>query len=277
MTIENDGGNTEPVDVSEVQDTDAPEVTNEGEQSSDGGEEPPKKPTFQERFNEVYAKQKQFERDAESARQELEYWRTRAMQPAQPPAAPQAEEQPPQAPDPTQYQDGAYDPGFLNAHAAYTAELSAYQTRKVIAENNAQTRQQVEAQTVQQTFQQKASDAGEEGLAALQLQRDAQQGVVPLPQDVGVVLTQADNGVEIAAYLNQNRGEIYAMNSMPPPMRAMKLFEIGQQLREQATKTPDAPKPFPTADGPTGNQGTKTGGWKTQAEYRAFRQKFKKG
>jgi hypothetical protein len=268
MTIEETGDTPEHEAAPEIQEEATDQVGAE-EASEEEGEAKPK-PTFKDRFNEVYGQKKAAEREAEELRQRIQYYESQ-QQAAQQDPAPQAEEQPPQPPNPDQYQDGTYDPAYMADQARYSADLSAYKVRQVMRENEQRTRQEQQANTVLQTFQQKASELGEEGQAALRLQRDALSGAVPVPPEVGNVLTHAENGVQLAAYLDQNRGELYRIANLPGHMRSYELAKIEQSMT--ATPEPTAPtaKPFPTADG-KGPSGAKTSGWRSQAEYRAFRE-----
>lgn len=246
----------------EIESEDAETETDE---SQEGSEEKPRKQTFKERFNEVYAKQKEAEREAQ-------FWRMRAeqnMQPQQQPT-PKVEEQEPLPPDPNKFQDGVYDPQYAQANARYTAELAAYRSKKEVMGVQEQARQEAQQQATQAAFREKASALGEEGQKALQLQRDAQQGMATVTDDVGRVLTQAENGIQIAAYLNDNRHELMQLNQMDPVMRVYELANIGARLSAQSIKTTQAPQPFPTADGITG-KGAKSGNWKSQAEYENWR------
>lgn len=246
------------------------QVTTQAVETEPGeGNQPKPKQKMQERFNEVYGQKKQAEREAEALRAELQYYRTQAMQPAPQPT--QVEEQIPQPPDPAQFQDGAYDPAFIQANAAYTAQLSAYEARKVIRESQSQQQQAQQANSVLQTFQQNASEAGEEGQAALRLQRDASSGTVPVPPAIGRVLTNSPNGVQLAAHLDANRGELFRIAQLPEYMQTYELAKIEAQVTAEPAPTVPDVQPYPTVDGQTAGK-AKTSGWKSQAEYRAHRE-----
>jgi hypothetical protein len=244
------------------------QVTEETTSQEDATAEEPKKTkkTAHERIDELTGKFRQAERDAE-------FWRMQAMQKAQQPAqAPQPEELAPQPPQLSQFADDPYSPQYQEAHAQYTAELAAYRTRQEIRRVQDQTRKETEATTISQTFHEKASKAGEDGAKALQLQRDAQMGFVQLSDDVGQILTQAENGIRLASYLNDNRSELYRLNTLPPAMRALELGRLDAQFASQ-TASNQAIQPIPTVDGPTSQTSgaMPKGGFKSQAEYRAWR------
>lgn len=201
------------------------------------GEQPKPKKTAQERIDELTAKRREAEREAE-------YWRAKALQPAQEARQPQADaaDDDPE-PDPSDYEHGELDIRFIQdmtrreARLEFRREMEAREARQSIVSKR-------------ETFFRRAAeqfpDGEPEGLARL-------KALPTLPAAVNDVIFASENGPRLADHLGKNPSELDRLSAMPPLLQAYELAKIEQRLTPQAApKTTNAPPPTPQVRGSGG-------------------------
>lgn len=208
------------------------------EGQGDGESQPKPKKTAQDRIDEVTAARRQAERDAKEAREEAERWRALAEQ-----RAATSQTQTPQGsdgkPNPEDFQDGVYDPAYVEALTGWTVQQ---EVSKRLSERD-QVRTQ---QTALTAFNARAAEAfpdGEpDGLKAL-------KALPQLSQTIAMTILDMDDGPKVADHLGANRAELSRIESLPPHMQVLELAKISTRLASapaaasSANRTPNAPAP----------------------------------
>lgn len=202
------------------------------------GEQPKPKKTAQDRIDEVTAARRQAERDAKEAREEAERWRALAEQRAATSQTPQTPQGSDGKPNPEDFQDGVYDPAYVEALTDWKADQAV---SKRLSERD-QVRTQ---QTALTAFNARAAEAfpdGEpDGLKAL-------KAIPQLSQTVALTILDMDDGPKVADHLGANRAELSRIESLPPHMQVLELAKISTRLASApaapaANKIPGAPEP----------------------------------
>ena len=203
------------------------------------GEQPKPKKTAQDRIDEVTAARRQAERDAKEAREEAERWRALAEQRAATSQTPQTPQGSDGKPNPEDFQDGVYDPAYVEALTDWKADQAV---SKRLSERD-QVRTQ---QTALTAFNARAAEAfpdGEpDGLKAL-------KAIPQLSQTVAMTILDMDDGPKVADHLGANRAELSRIESLPPHMQVLELAKISTRLASapaavsSVNRTPNAPAP----------------------------------
>lgn len=201
------------------------------------GEQPKPKKTAQDRIDEVTAARRQAERDAKEAREEAERWRALAEQ-----RAATSQTQTPQGgdgkPNPEDFQDGVYDPAYVEALTDWKADQAV---SKRLSERD-QVRTQ---QTALTAFNARAAEAfpdGEpDGLKAL-------KALPQLSQTIAMTILDMDDGPKVADHLGANRAELSRIESLAPHQQVLELAKISTRLASApaaspVNRTPNAPIP----------------------------------
>lgn len=208
------------------------------EGQGDGESQPKPKKTAQDRIDEVTAARRQAERDAKEAREEAERWRALAEQ-----RAATSQTQTPQGsdgkPNPEDFQDGVYDPAYVEALTDWKADQAV---SKRLSERD-QVRTQ---QTALTAFNARAAEAfpdGEpDGLKAL-------KALPQLSQTIAMTILDMDDGPKVADHLGANRAELSRIESLAPHQQVLELAKISTRLASapaavsSVNRTPNAPAP----------------------------------
>jgi len=251
MSTENETADTSAAEAAPVIDqtaADAPEVTTEGADDQSGedttaapdAEAPKPKPTAKDRIDELTAKRREAEREAE-------YWKAKALQaPTTPAPAPQATPEE-QEPDPADYEHGEMDAGFIRDHATFHA-TKAFEERlaklnRERAEASAQTAWQAKeeaAQTKYPDYREKVVDG-------------AARQAWDCTQDMATAIRESDLGPDLAYHLATNPGEARRIASLSPHSQIRELGKLEAQLSAPAAPQPklvsSAPDPIPAVRG----------------------------
>lgn len=204
------------------------------------GESPPKpKKTAQERIDELTAARRQAEREAKEAREEAARWRTEAEQRAatsQTPT-PQGGDGGDGKPNPEDFQDGVYDPAYVEALTDWKADQAV--SRRLNERDQVRTQQ-----TALTAFNARAAEAfpdGEpEGLKAL-------KAMPQLSQTVAMTILDMEDGPKVADHLGANRAELHRIETLAPHLQVLELAKISTALAAKpapvVNKIPGAPEP----------------------------------
>src|SRR6185369_10068357 len=112
-------------------------------ETEDGqGDKPKPKKTAQERFDELTREKHEARREADQLRRDADYWREQAQRRETPKPPETAATKPPGEPDPAKYEEGQYDPRYIEDLTSWKADQAV---EKRMAAREAETR----AQTVQ--------------------------------------------------------------------------------------------------------------------------------
>lgn len=210
------------------------------DEGEDQGESPPKpKKTAQERIDELTAARRQAEREAKEAREEAARWRTEAEQRAatsQTPT-PQGGDGGDGKPNPEDFQDGVYDPAYVEALTDWKADQAV--SRRLNERDQVRTQQ-----TALTAFNARAAEAfpdGEpEGLKAL-------KAMPQLSQTVALTILDMDDGPKVADHLGANRAELHRIETLAPHLQVLELAKISTALAAKpapvVNKIPGAPEP----------------------------------
>lgn len=228
MTIDTDSVDEIHEEQTPVEETtDGPEIEGDEPESE---EAPKPKKSAQDRINELTAKQRQAERDAE-------YWRDMALkgQPPTPAPAPQASDG-----KPTVDQFDDYD-AYVEALTDWKAEQAVSRT---ISAREKETSMQSRLSAFEQRIAAQFPDGEPEGLIAL-------RRAPTLPEAVQAVILEAESGPKLADYLGSNPRELQRLSSLTPSMQAYELAKLEQQMAAVPRPT-NAPQPSPTLRGGNG-------------------------
>lgn len=245
MTTETEGADlsaTEDAPLIETTDANAPDTTDgedtSGEDATAATDEqaPKPKPTAKDRIDELTAKRREAEREAE-------YWKAKALQaPTTPATAPQAAPEE-QEPNPQDYEHGELDAGFIRDHATFHA-TKAFEARleKLNQERSAQA-----AQTAWQAKEQAA-------LTRLPDYEDkVSRGQWACSQDMATAIKESDVGPDLAYHLASNPDEARRIAALSPHSQIREIGRLEAQLtpasRPQAKVVTDAPDPSPALKG----------------------------
>jgi hypothetical protein len=245
MTTENEGA-----DVSATEDTTAapvaegtPEAPAEGEQDETGedttaaseAEAPKPKPTAKERIDELTAKRREAEREAE-------YWKAKALQPAPQQTAPAPEAAPEdKEPDPADYEHGDLDARFIRDHATFAAN-KAFEARMAKMEQERTAR---EAQTAWQAKEAAAVTKYPDYREKVNVGAERGEWVcTPLMADA---IRTSEAGPDVAYHLATNPGEARRIASLDQISQVRELGKLEAKLSAppapQAKLKTDAPDP----------------------------------
>jgi hypothetical protein len=203
-------------------------------------EQPQQRPkqTVQDRIDELTAKRREAEREAE-------YWRSRATQPpreAQPEPKPQGDGRP----DPAQYGAGEFDPQYLEDLTDWKA---ANAVRRELDQRERQSKEQAGVDTFKSRLREQYPDGPTEGQQRI---FNAPQ-LSPVVQDV---LVDSDIGPKIADHLGSNPRELARISALPPIQQARELVKLEMKLAAPPVPVPktvsDAPAVTPTVRGQGG-------------------------
>lgn len=218
---------------------DQQEDDNSGDDAAAATDEPAPKPrkSAQERIDEITAKHREAEREAE-------YWRTKALQGPEP--KPTAQPEPAGRPDPATYDEGAYDPRYVEDVAAWRAD-------QIVNQRLNEERHQTRMQTAIQRFDAKTAelypDGEPAGLVALRRAPN-------LPNAIADVILGSDIGPKLAEHLGDNPREFNRLSALPPHLQAYELGKLEARLAAPAAPKPktatDAPEPTPQVRGAGG-------------------------
>lgn len=205
------------------------------DEGEDQGESPPKpKKTAQERIDELTAARRQAEREAKEAREEAARWRTEAEQRAATSQTPQGGDG---KPNPEDFQDGVYDPAYVEALTDWKADQAV--SRRLNERDQVRTQQ-----TALTAFNARAAEAfpdGEpDGLKALR--------VIPkISETVALTILDMDDGPKVADHLGANRAELHRIETLAPHLQVLELAKISTALAAKpapvVNKIPGAPEP----------------------------------
>jgi hypothetical protein len=198
------------------------------------GEQPPAKPkkSAQERINELTAKQREAEREAE-------YWKAKATQaPQSEPAKPQPAAEADAEPDPANYTYGETD-------SAYIRDVVDYRVREGLRNYAQEQQQKTTAQTIAQTWQSRVAEFASktpdfEAVA---------YSDTPMTAAMERSIVTSDVGPAVAYYLGKNPIEARRIAALNDPIaEARELGRIEARLSTPA-QTPaktasDAPAPI---------------------------------
>lgn len=205
------------------------------DEGEDQGESPPKpKKTAQERIDELTAARRQAEREAKEAREEAARWRTEAEQRAATSQTPQGGDG---KPNPEDFQDGVYDPAYVEALTDWKADQAV--SRRLNERDQVRTQQ-----TALTAFNARAAEAfpdGEpEGLKAL-------KAMPQLSQTVAMTILDMEDGPKVADHLGANRAELHRIETLAPHLQVLELAKISTALAAKpapvVNKIPGAPEP----------------------------------
>lgn len=205
----------------------------------------PKK-SAKERIDELTAKMREAEREAE-------YWRSRAVTPPQqqqtqtpaPAAAPEDKE-----PNPADYTHGELDAAFIRDHALFHAN-KAFEERlaKMEATRAAQEAQRAvqskfaEAEAKYPDFREKVVDGGARGLW-------------PCTPDMAAAIQESDVAGDIAYHLATNPAEARRISGLSPHSQAREIGKLEVKFSTPPAAQPkiktDAPEPPPVLRGQGG-------------------------
>lgn len=250
MSTENEGADISAPEAAPDVDAlaaETPEVTTEGAEDTSGedttaatdAEAPKPKPTAKDRIDELTAKRREAEREAE-------YWKAKALQaPTTPAPAPQAAPEE-QEPNPQDYEHGELDAKFIRDHATFHA-TKAFEDRlaKLNSERSAQA-----AQTAWQAKEQ----------AALTKFPDYEDKVArgrwACSQDMATAIKESDVGPDLAYHLASNPDEAQRIASLTPHSQIRELGKLEAKLSAPTTPQPklvsSAPDPIPSVRGSGG-------------------------
>jgi hypothetical protein len=201
-------------------------------------EPPPKKPTVQDRIDELTRARREAER-------EREYWRQEALK-----ARPQEERKPAQAdpdaePNPEDFQYGEADPAYIRAITAHT-------TRQTIRQENERQRRATQEQAVAQTWQQRSADFAKDHPDFFE--RVYSDDVVITPAMTDAIAT-SEEGPRVAYHLAQNPDEARRIAALTPIAQVREIGRLESKLAQPVEAKPepktvsDAPPPAPQARG----------------------------
>lgn len=220
------------------QDGTGEELETEAEEQSEA-EEPKKGKSVQERIDEIYAKQKDAERDAE-------YWRARALE-REPVKQPEAEPETSARPNPEDYAYGDADPAFQEALIDWKAE-QIFQKR--FGEYSEKLNIEQQATALDRTYAQHVAAVREELPDYDEKVTEAgRQGRWPCPKEVAALIKSSPVGPKVAYHLATNLDDAHQLASLPPIQQAAAFGMIAAQFVNQpAPKTniaTNAPMPAP--------------------------------
>lgn len=206
------------------------------EQDEDAEKPAPKpKQTAQERIDELTRARREAERDAE-------FWRAKATREADAQTHPQGDGRP----DPADFDNGALDPGYIDALTDWKAEQAV---EKRFTQREAQARTQTALQTFEQRVEKQYPDGEPEGLKTL-------RSLPMLSSVVQEVMMDSEVGPKLGDYLGDNPRELRRISALPPISQARELTKLEQTLTTPSAPSPktatDAPEPAPTLRGAGG-------------------------
>ena len=214
------------------------------EAQPEGDTTPKRKPSVQERIDEVTRARRQAERDAD-------YWRNEALksrepQPTQPQqqAAPESDE-----PNPENYTYGEGDAQFIR-------DLARYETRREFAEQARIQQVQQAAQAIEQTWEQRQQDFAK----AAPDYFEAIDGEWICSETMADAIRTSDEGAAVAYHLAKNPTEAHRIAGLPPLAQVRELGKLEGRLSAQRAPEPsppiklvsDAPSPTPQVRGSGG-------------------------
>jgi hypothetical protein len=247
----------EPVDSPTEEDTEDSETPEEAsEADDDAAEKPKKKPTFQERINEITRAKKEAERRAEEAEkrnaeilarlESLEKGKEEAK-PEEGAAAPANDGEPDpdsRNPDGTpKYPLGEYDPKFVKDLTKYTLQREREAEAALQAERERQ-KAEIDAQEAVVTeWQGKLEDAMETKYPdMLERNLELQETFVDLDPDYGTylanVIMSMDHGTDVLYYLGSNIEEAKAIAAMGPTKATIALGRIEARFASSEESEP---------------------------------------
>ena len=237
MTTETDNGAPEGV----TEDLAAPETVLEAQEDAQPGDdaaaptegegEQPKRKTVQDRIDELTADKHHLRRENEDLRAEVERWR---QQQASPPQAPKDGDG---RPNPEDFQDGVYDPSYLEA-------LTDWKAERAVAKRFEDREQQTAQERALTDFNTRAAQAfpnGEpDGLKAI-------RAMPRLSTHIGEAILAMEDGPKVADFLGSNQGELARIQALGPTAQILALAKISAGLTPAAApianRTPGAPPP----------------------------------
>lgn len=236
----------------------------DGEQSEPRKEKPKGKKTAAERIAEITKEKHEARREA--AEKDAEIARLKAL------ISPPTEVQASKEPSPEDYEHGEFDPRYISDLVDYKTDQRVSAEVKRYTEQQAQAAQMADAQSRHAKFVEACQADEDVGVSAFQLTQDTS---APVTKEMADVILHSDNGVRIAAYLNDNREELSRISALPAHMQAYELAKIERSTQpakaEAATRPAITKAPDPTHAG-SGRKvsATKEPSKMTQAEYEAW-------
>lgn len=244
--------------------TEAPEIeaeaTEESENAEDSGAEPKKKSKVQERIDELTAKRREAEREAQ-------YWREQAEKAVKPEAKPVDKE--PVKPNFDDYSDiGEYE----KAVEQYATDKAAYQEQQVI-KRQAELQKQFAEQQKAATF---AAKSAEFAARHPDFYAAVQNPNLTISNEMAEAIRSSDRGPELAYHLGKNPELAEQIAALPASLQYMTLGKLEASL---TAPTPPA-VPMTKAPAPVKPIGSKALVEKSPedmsySEYRAWRMKQK--
>lgn len=229
-----------PPEAQEPEEDPGDEPAANDEAQPEGDTTPKRKPSVQERIDEVTRARRQAEREAE-------YWREQALKAREPqppqsqPAAPESDE-----PNPENYAYGEGD-------AQYIRDLARYETRREFAEQARIQEAQRAAQTLEQTWDQRQQDFAKTApdyFAAI-------DGEWPCSETMADAIRTSEDGAAVAYHLAKNPTEAHRIAGLNPLVQVRELGRL--EARLSASRAPetspqiklisDAPAPTPQVRG----------------------------
>lgn len=203
---------------------------------------PKAKQTAQERIDELTAARREAERDRDFYKEQALRAPTAKPAEAAPDPAPQGDGKP----DPTAYENGVYDP-------QYVEDLTDWKVGRALAGHDQHRRQQEQVRTNVENYESRAKtlypDGKPDGLKAFELLKE-------IPTSVYEIVGASDVGPKIAEHLGANPAEIARLERLSPILQARELTQLESRLTDPVKPTPktatDAPEPAPTARGAGG-------------------------
>lgn len=200
-------------------------------------EQPKPKKTAQERINELTAKTRQAERDAE-------YWRQEAQRHQQQAPAPKAEPEGDGAPNPSDYVYGETDAAYIRDHATFVATKTV---REEMAKQSAQSQLQSQVATFEARMAQQYPDGEPAGITAIKRMTTLSDGIVQ-------PILASEIGPKLADHLGSNPAELRRLFGLSPALQAYELGKLETRLssKVQPKTVTNAPEPTPTVRGAGG-------------------------
>jgi hypothetical protein len=209
-------------------------------------EQPKPKKTAQERINELTAKTRQAERDAE-------YWRQEAQrhQQQQAPAKAEPAADDDKEPNPNEYTYGDSDVAYLRDLGKFEARQAVKEARRAVREELDQERAQAQLQSQLDSFQsrmaQQYPDGEPAGITAIKRMTTLSEGIVQ-------PILASDIGPKLADHLGSNPAELRRLSGLSPALQAFELGKLETKLasKVQPKTLTNAPEPTPTVRGAGG-------------------------
>lgn len=209
----------------------APVEEHIGDEPAAAPEPAKRKPTAQERFDELT-------REKYEARREADYWRAKALEREQPAREKQPDED--AEPDASSYEYGESDARYIRDVARFDARQEA---RAQAQAQEQQRRAQVQVATFETRLREQFPDGEPEGIANI-------RRMATLSAPIQDLILTSEIGPKIADHLGANPAEIARLSALPPHIIGRELGKLEARLETppppKAKTVTDAPEPAPS-------------------------------